>query len=149
MKNTSIDISIVGDKQLEKKLHRLVTAAQKKIVKGSLRKEAVRSRARIVRNIDREGLVDTGTMRQAFKKAKIVLASQSKNFIRLGPMMPTRAELNIPQDEKGYYPFSLEYGFGVRPATPFVRPAMDENKGESIAAIGSDIGKGIEREAMK
>jgi len=143
----NVDISILGDKDLERKLSRIADKGQRKVVRAAIRKAATRARKRIVQNIQREGLVDTGRMMQAFKKTKIVSASNNRNMIRVGPRLPTRSELGIDADAKGYYPTALEFGYALRPATPFIRPAIDEHKDEEIKVIGSDIGKGIEREA--
>jgi HK97 gp10 family phage protein len=145
----NVDISILGDKLLEKKLSGLADKGQRKVVRAAMRKAATRARKRIVQNIQREGLAKTGTMMQAFKKTKIKSASNNRNMIRIGPELPTRAALGIDADAKGYYPIALEYGYARRPATPFIRPAIDNHKDEEFKIIGRDIGKGIEREARR
>jgi HK97 gp10 family phage protein len=145
----NVDISILGDKDLERKLSRIADKGQRKVVRAAMRKAATRARKRIVQNIQREGLIDTGRMMQAFKKTKIASASNNRNMIRIGPRLPTRSELGIDADAKGYYPTALEFGYALRPATPFIRPAIDDHKDDEIKAIGSDIGKGIEREVRR
>jgi len=139
-----IDISVLGNAELERALGGIVAKTQKTIVRGALRKEAKRVKTRVAGNIARLGLVKTGAMMKGYANAKIASAG-SKNFIRLGLVNPTRAELGIPADAKGYYPMALEYGKHGVGATPFIRPAVDNNKSQSFNDIGNDIGKGIER----
>jgi hypothetical protein len=139
-----IDIRVLGNLQLEKALGGIVEKAQKTIVRGAMRKEAKRMRGRVVSNITRLGLIKSGRMLAGYANAKIASAG-SKNFIRLGLVNPTRAELGIPEDAEGYYPYALEYGKHGIGATPFIRPAIDNHKAQSFNDIGNDIGKGIER----
>jgi len=143
-----VDISVLGNAELERALGRIMDKTQKTIVRGSLRKEAKRMRGRVAANITRLGLIKTGNMLKGYANAKIANSGR-KNFIRLGLVDPTRAELGIPANAKGYYPYALEYGKHGVGATPFIRPAIDNHKTQSFAAIGSDIGKGIERAASK
>lgn len=144
-----VDISILGQKELERALSGVVEKAQKTIVRGALRKEATKVRTRVAGYITRLGLIKTGRMLRGYQNAKIKSASKNKNFIRLGIADPTRAELGIPANAKGYYPYALEYGKHGIGATPFLRPAIDNHKDKSFSDIGNDIGKGITRAAMK
>lgn len=145
----AIDIRAIGFDHLEKKLHKLVDKTQKKIVSGALRKESTRTKRRIVANIKGQDLIKTGNMLTAFKGAKVKTAKGSRNFIRIGVENPTRDALGIAPDDPYYYPYSVEFGHGSVEPKPFIRPAVDENKTQSLYEIGQDIGKGIEREAMK
>ncbi len=144
-----VDISVLGQRELEKALGNIVAKTQKTIVRGALRKEAKRARSRVASYITRKGLVRTGRMLAGYQNAKIASASRSRNLIRLGIVDPTRAELGIPANAKHYYPYALEYGKHGKGATPFIRPAIDNHKQKSFSDIGNDIGKGIERAASK
>jgi HK97 gp10 family phage protein len=143
-----VNLRATGFDALEKRLHRVADKVQKTIVRGALRKEAKRASGRIAANITRLDLIDSGGMLMAFERAAIASTSK-KGFIRVGPKMPTREDLAIDADDPAYYPFAVEYGHVGAPAHPFIRPAIDEHKDQSYKDIGEDIGKGIEREALK
>ena len=145
----AVDISFLGDKELEKNLEKLVDKTQKKIARQAIRKGAKRTQKRIVANIERLGLVDSGVLLNAYKNAKIRSGSNKSSFIRIGPVNPTREELGISPDDKYYYPFAVEFGHKGAKAKPFIRPAVDEHYRDEVIEIGKDIGKGIEREAKK
>jgi HK97 gp10 family phage protein len=144
-----VDIRAFGNLELEKKLGRVVDKAQKTIVKSALRKESNRVKKRIVANIVRMDLNESGTLLAGYQSAKTKIARSGKNFIRLGVENPTREALGIDPKDPYYYPYAVEYGHVGAEAKPFIRPAIDEHKTQSYKDIGDDIGKGIEREALK
>ena len=146
----SVDIQILGDRELQRKLARLEDKAQKKIVQSALRKSAKRAKDRIIGNIQKLGLILTGQMLNAFKKMKIKSSSRKpRKLIRIGPEWPDRSELGISPDDKYFYPTAVEYGHGNVKAYPFVRPAIDEHTQAEHAKIAKDIGAGIIRESKK
>jgi len=143
-----VSFNVKGFAELEKKLHNLVLKTQKTIVRSALRKEAVKARDRVADNILTSGLVDSGVMYTAYKQTKIKSANV-KGMIRLGPENPTREALGIDAKDKYYYPYAVEFGHIRAPAYPFIRPAIDDHKEQSINSIASDIGAGITKEALK
>jgi hypothetical protein len=144
----SLAIRGFGFEESEKKLHRLQEKVQKKIVSGALRKEARRAKQRIAENIKRLNLIDSGMLLAGYEAAPI--KSQGKpGLIRVGVVNPTREALGIDPDDKYYYPYAVEFGHAGADAKPFIRPAIDNHKRESYRQIGGDIGKSIEREALK
>ena len=116
-----IDISLLGDKALQRKLNRLPQKIQKKVMRQALREGARPILAAAKTNAP----VDTGRM-----KASLKLRSHKArrgNFgveVRTG----TRTELGIPEGATSYYPYSVEFGHGNVPAHPFMRPALDDNR---------------------
>lgn len=145
----AVDITALGDKELERQLTRLMGKTQIKVVRGALRKSATRIKKRIIKNLSGHPVgVRTGKTREAFKKQK-PRKDYSRGWERYGILLPTRAELAIEPDDKHYYPYALEYGSKGQHAKPYIRPAVDSHKEEEFAAIGKDIGKGIERELRK
>lgn len=144
----AVSLGVKGFAELEKKLHRIVEKTQKTIVRGALRKEAKNVQGRIVDNIQRLDLIDSGMMLAAFEATKIKSAAR-KGFIRVGPELPSREALGIDPKDKYYYPYAVEFGHVGADAKPFIRPAIDEHKDQSFKDIGEDIGKRIEREALK
>lgn len=113
-----IDISIVGDKQLRRAFLALGVTAGRKIVSPALRRSAKNMKPLLAAAAPR----DTGNLQSAMARAKVRSASTRRNMLRIAVLMPTRAELGIPQDAGGrkyaYYPMVLEYGsvkLGIAP----------------------------------
>lgn len=152
----AVDISILGDKALERKLAALGSPArQKKAVRPALRKSAKRIKAAMVQNLS--GLVadpQTGALRAAMAKQKIIALRRSRGSIGVGIgqpefSMPGRADVGIDPKDPYYYPRHVEYGHpGVAPR-PYIRSAVDRNRDSELAKIGADIGKGTEKVAAK
>ena len=150
-----VDISMLGDKELQRKLNRLTGPRAKAVVRQAIRKSVKRAQKRMVAKLSGAPVnVDTGRLRAAIGSNKIENAS-SRYVVYLGVPMPTREELGIAPSEKGYYPYSLEFGYvhgltgeKIR-AYPWIRPSIDETEDSEKAQIGRDIGKGIERLARK
>lgn len=144
-----VDISMLGDKELQRKLNRLASPRAKAVVRAALRKGAKRAKQRVIANLSGAPVqVRTGELRAAFANAKI-RSERMRGAIRLGVTLPTRAELGIAAGDKFYYPYAVEYGHSGAPAYPFIRPAVDDHEAEEVAAIGRDIGAGIEKEARR
>lgn len=111
MARKMIDISMVGDRQLRKAFAALKLTAAKKIIRPALRDTAKNVKPLLAAAAP----VRTGKLQQEMAKAKIRSASSApRKIIRIGVVMPTRAELGIPLDSGGkkfgYYPIILEYG---------------------------------------
>lgn len=144
----TIDISVTGDKELQRILNRLPDKLQKKIARNAIRKSAKRARDRIVANIRKLNLIKTGRLLAAFEYAPIRSQSSTpRSLIRIGVGFPYREQLGISPDDKYFYPAALEFGHPRAPAYPFMRPAIDEHKQEEFATIGKDIGEGVIRAA--
>ena len=137
-----IDISLLGDKELTRKLHRLEIAVQRKIVRHALREGARPVLAAAQQNCP----VQTGRLKASLKLR--ALKAKRGNF---GVQVATgmRDELGIAADDPNYYPMSVEYGHGSVAAQPFLRPALDDNAQQAKAIIAREIGQGIESEARK
>ncbi|MGH6867175.1 MAG: hypothetical protein ACREDO_13670 [Methyloceanibacter sp.] len=143
-----IDISVLGDEALSKRLTALPFKVQRKLVSKSLRAAAKRAKQRIIHNLS-GGIVQvrTGTLLRAFERAPIrVQSSSPRRRLRIGPEFPRREALGIRPDDKYYYPAAVEYGHGRVRARPFLREAVDKHETAEIARIASDIGRLIESE---
>ena len=137
-----IDISLIGDKVLQRKLKRLPIATQKKIVRKALREGGRPVLAAAQQNVP----VRSGRTKASLKlRARKAKRGSFGVDVRTG----TRAELGIPENDPSYYPFSVEYGHGNVAAQPFMRPAMDDNRDKALRIIGKELGAGILREARK
>ncbi len=146
-----VDISVLGDKELERKLKRLAGAAQRKVVRQALRANAKRTHQRILGKIQGDPIKSrTGRLLAAWKATKPKAGKRSRSRLQVVVPLPDRSVLGLT-DDQGYYPTALEYGRrdGSMPARPYIRPAVDEKRTEELRQIGRDIGRGIEREARK
>lgn len=160
-KNKFIDISVFGDKQLQKDLNAIGIKAGKKVVRSALRKEA----KVVSNNASAKAPVDTGDLRDSIK----VRASTNKRRGQFGVEVApgTRAELGIDPKDEYYYPAANEFGRNagtgrravmqrtrrkarqklagkrttnkIVPARPFLRPAFDERKDVALKNIMASI----------
>ncbi len=144
-----VDISILGDKQLQRKLRRLATQVQKKIVKKALREAG---RPVLAAAQQKAPVGKSGRLKKSLKlRARKQRRGEFGVEIRTG----TRTELGIAADASGFYPMSIEYGFtharsGQKvPAQSFLRAAIDENARKAKTIIISEVRVGLTREAMK
>lgn len=144
----AVDISITGVPELQRALRMLADKTQKRIVSHALTKESKRTKQRVVENIVRLGLIDSGNLLSAFESAAIRSANK-KSLIVKGIAIPTRAQLGISPNDPYFYPYAVEYGHKGAIPHPYIRPAIDNHKQQSIADIAQDIGSGIERAAKK
>jgi HK97 gp10 family phage protein len=137
-----VDISILGEKALQRKLKRLAGPAQRKIVMKALREGGrpvlAAAKARVP--------VATGRLRKSLRLRK---RRTSGSFFGMEVRTGTREELGISPDSKGYYPMSVEFGHAGVAARPFLRPAMDGQRSKALRIIGREIAAGILREARK
>jgi HK97 gp10 family phage protein len=136
------DIQVLGLENLERKWRNMDAKVQRKILATAARNSAKRTKDRMVENLSGHPVgVVTGRTREAFKKARIRSGSRSRNFIRVGPVIPTREELGIPPwpEEKSFYPFALEYGTSRMAARPFIRPAIDNHVREELNAVAAEV----------
>lgn len=143
------DISVLELAQFERKFKKLPQKVQRKVVARAARNSAKRGKDRIVQNLSGHPVGQvTGDTRTAFQRTGIRAAGGGRNFIRVGPVLPTRELLGIPPwpKEKSYYPFALEYGTrkkGGADAKPYIRPAIDEHIPEETSAIAAEMGPRI------
>ena len=126
-----IDISIVGDKKLQRKLSRIALAAQRKIVRQSINRAMLPVRDRARQYVP----VDTGRLKASIKRVSRTRRGVSASRIITGG----KAELGIPVNAKGYYPAAIEYGSRHQPAQSFLRRAMTELKNSTLRKTGEFI----------
>ena len=145
----AFDISVLGQRELERRLRSLDYKMQGKAVRPALRNSAKRAKERIVHNLNNDRVQrQTGTLINAFAAQKPVSANR-RGQVRVGVPLPDRSSLG-KKAEPGYYPTAVEYGHvsnlgGRVPAYPYIRPAIDEHRDAEFAAIAKDIRAGIDR----
>ena len=141
------DLRLIGDRELDRKFGRLERRVQRKYVSRAFREHLKTIRSRIVANLSGDPIEPlTGRLRAAMASAKVRAQSRNpRKRIRLGLVMPTRAELNIPPAARGYYPAVLEYGREGVPPKPFMRPAIDRYRSLDVRRIGQLIYRQLRR----
>lgn len=144
----TIDIRVLGDRELQRKLNRVVDKVQKKIVRHALR-EGGRP---VLANAQAKVPTGEGRLKASLKlRARRARRGEFGVEVRTG----TRQELGIPASATGYYPASIEYGWtharsGLPiPARSYMRAAADEQRVRALGIIGREIGRGIEMEARR
>lgn len=150
-----IDISILGDKALSKKLARLGGVQQKAVVRSALGKSMTRIKKAVVAaapvragNVTGGQSPAPGTLKRALKATKI--NRRTKRFgVSVAWPMPERHLLGIDPGDKYYYPAHVEYGHGGVPPNPYIRGTVNAMEAAEFRKIGADIGKGIEKKAAK
>lgn len=90
---------------------------------------------------------DTGALEGSLK---LKAGRRSRRLIATVVVAGERSELGIPPGAKGYYPQVME--FGTKPGTkrqisprPFLRPAMDMHRADSIRLITDRIVDGFRK----
>lgn len=135
-----VDISMIGDKDLERKLQRLDIQLQRSIVRTSMR-QAMRQVRDEARNLVD---VNTGRLRKSIKQKQRTRRGVTRSQIVTG----TRGELGIPASARGYYPAALEYGYkrAGRHIAPrsFMRRALYNKKSRVLAEMAAHIRRKID-----
>jgi HK97 gp10 family phage protein len=143
MPKAFIDITMLGDKELEKALAAIDEKMQKKLMQNALREGAKiiaeEAKARVSK--------DSGALAKSIR----VRTLQQKKRGALGVQVETgtRQKLGIPAEQYGYYPAALEYGWRMKrtgrhvAAKPYMRPALDSKRGQAFRVIGRLAWKSI------
>jgi HK97 gp10 family phage protein len=134
-----VDVSVLGDKELQKKLKRLDIKLQKKIVRNAI------SRAILPVKHKAKSLVpvESGLLKKSIKRKTGV----KKGIARARIVTGTRIELGIPIDAKGYYPAAIEFGVPSqgKAAKSFMRAAITALKSHVLKKTGDHIDEGIKK----
>jgi HK97 gp10 family phage protein len=83
------------------------------------------------------------------KFIKVKAIRRSRKAFGVNIQTGTRAELGIPADAEGYYPFTEEYGSKDNGAHPYMRPALATKREEATNAIGKALEKEVEKAVKK
>lgn len=151
MAKAGIDISMIGDKGLERAFKRLPVALQKKGVRRAFTRaarpilKAVRSR--VPGSGERHKALRSGIKSRAGRRTR-------RGIIRRWILLPTRAELGIPADAKHYWPAALEYGHIAGGGTfvaprSYLRTGFDATEKLAEAIIRKELGDFVAAEWRK
>jgi len=137
-----IDIAVIGDKELQRKLKALDIKMQKKIIHKALRAAA----KPILAQSKATAPVLSGRLK---KSLKLRARRARRGVFGVQVMTGTRQELGIPAGYPYYYPAAVEYGHARAPAHPFLRPALEANRQKGINIAANVIRQGIEEAARE
>lgn len=139
-------ITVQGVDRIVKSLAILPPKLRKKVIVPVLRSEAkvVQKRAKALVPFDADGhqLPGGKHLRQTIKVR--VAKTKRRNQISMKVVTGTGKELGIPANEKGYYPFALEYGGLAWQPKPYMKPAYLQTKGQVVKTARYKIAQGIE-----
>ena len=142
----SIDISVLGDKELSDALNKLEGLNRT----GIFAQASKKSMRVVLRDIKSKAPVDTGAMQRAFgaRSIKPMSGRRARGAVGARVLLPTRKMLRIPANAKGYYPAAQEFGWkthggGYVPAKRFVRDALYGNRSAVFNSLRTELWKGI------
>lgn len=131
------DISILGDKDLDRKFAQATAKLQKKVLRPAMRKGA----RPILQDAKVGAPVRLGRMK---KTLKIRAMKRSRNRIGVMIQTGTRAQLGIDANDPYYYPMAVETGTRRMAARPFMRPALKKNKAKTMGILSREIRRGLQ-----
>jgi len=146
------DISMLGNKELSRKLNKLEPALQKKVILPSLRRgaklvlSAARANVTVVTG-KKSFAIRQGLTIKGFKGKK-----RSRNRVSVDVRSPTREELTsllgpgVGKDvltSQYYYPAHVELGTKKTRALPFLRPAVKSKSRQVTGGLATDISTNI------
>lgn len=131
------DISVIGDKKLQKKLDKLDKKLQKKAIREAMKDamEPVKALAKQRAPQDKGLLVRS--IRIGMKTSRKGISA----MVRTG----TRKQLKIPADSKYYYPAALEYGSRYIKQQSFLRSSLGSKKETVLSKFSRNLRGILER----
>lgn len=125
----AVDIRILGDKKLQRKLSKLQTKVQAKTMRDASKKALIP----VAKTAWDRAPFKTGKMRDSLK---IVVARKGVGAIlKTG----TRRQLGISADDPYYYPAAIEYGTNKIQPFAFLRGALHDRKPEALRILANEI----------
>ena len=149
MPDMKIEFKIRGLKEFERMLLELGP-----VPAGRVGTNAVRAGARVIArnlrtNIQAKGLVDEGGMLASVRVTDDRQLSREKGSVRAAYAGATSPLLHLHEFGTGPRYHKTGKFVGILPARPTLRPALDEGAQEALDAMVLNMGKSIEREALR
>ena len=128
----NVDFQVNGLSELDDALAELTLSAQKKTLEGALMKAALP----IMKDAKKRAPKDEGDLRKAIGRQRIKKAD-----------LPS-VTVKVKRSRKNPYPFYwhfIEYGTSRMAATPFLRPAFEQNVELAIQLFSEELAKRIDK----
>ena len=144
---TSIKVEWTGAKELAAQMAGLARDAADHLAFRAVYGAAENSRVAAIENVVNEGLVESGALVHNVAIVRKPVAGLTFSYdlgVRHG------AITQIHEDDDPYYWFMLEFGTVKRPkGTPFITPAIEQNKEKSLSIMQAVVTRGIARYLAK
>lgn len=137
-----LDLSVLGDKELDARLDALERGAAMKAVRPGLR-AAMKAILPVILALVP---VDTGKLRGG--KWKIRAARRKRGRVGVAILSPTRQDLGILPTDPYYYPAAPELGLEGRPARSFMRAGLKSGEQAGMEALKRTLWERLERIGM-
>jgi HK97 gp10 family phage protein len=132
---SKVSFRVEGAKQIEAALKELGPVAAGRVARSALN----RSATPIVRRARELVPVRTSALKKAItKRLRRQRRGSSRQEALVGIERPASRYAHI-----------VEFGSARQAAKPYLRPAADEKASEALDKLGENLGRGIEREALK
>jgi len=141
---------VTGDKQLERKLARLPDRVLNRVVRRASAKAMIPVSRSAKANAPRE----TGLLAKSIGRKTKVFKSGGTVQTVVGPRLGFKQMVTLPNGKTMLrnpfkYAHLVEFGTRHSAAKPFMRPALESNKGAIIAVYRSELASGVVREAVR
>jgi HK97 gp10 family phage protein len=136
------DISMLGDKALSDSLAALPENLERKVLQRALRNTGkfylTLAKARAPK--------ETGKLSAGLKLKPL---KRRKGRVGVSIQTPTRAELGIDPQRRGFYPAHQELGTRHLPPDPYLRGTLQTARNALLGVLRAEVDNGIERELTK
>ncbi len=142
-KSKAFDISVVGDKRLQRRMRGLTPKIQGKVLRPALRKTAKVALAPIKAAAPRR----TGALAKGLK-VRAVKGKRSRGGRRVGVGIhtPPRDKLGISPDDPYYYPAAIELGTEKLAGTAFMRGPFRSLRDRMLRVLRVELWRGIKKQ---
>ena len=135
-----LKFKINGAKELERNLKRLPLTLERRVAKSAVRAGA----AVIAKEAKQRAPVDTGVLKRSIK-----VVARSRRFGDAVASVVTRAGKRWQsKNMDAWYAGLVEFGTRQRPATPFLRPAVDATQKQAVRAMAKKARERIAKLAL-
>ena len=143
----TINISVLGSEELQRRLNALPAKVGKKIARKALRAGAKLVQARAKALVP----VDEGDLRKSLKVRTRKRRKRQPDVFGIEVQTGTREQLGIKADAPGYYPLAVEYGYHRVDGTwiaprSYLRAAIDATRARVIFMVKDSIRRLVESE---
>ena len=137
-----LDLSVIGDKELDARLDELEKGAAMKAVRPALRAGMKAILPLILDLVP----VRSGKLRGA--PWKIRAAKRKRGRVGVAILSPTREALGIPASDPYYYPAGVELGREGQPAQSYMRAGLHAGESAALQALQDTLWSRLERLGM-
>jgi HK97 gp10 family phage protein len=132
MSDFSIQVRVTGLEELKANLKRMPIKMVKQVLRPAVRAAAKPITVEARRKIDQQGLIRTGALRRSIG-VKVKTFRNRAVWAGVGPRRGFNVQYRGKNVDPRRYSHLLEKGTISQKATPFLRPATDNTRGEQFS----------------